>query len=99
MFTRGASTGGAAVFNFMHQGPFDYQSQQPIRSSWNESKYLIRGPLTDKKIDFYRKRGWYDPEFQEARRELMAKKKAKRDAKRDGSFLKMPDGRLIYSPL
>lgn len=56
----------------------------------------MRGPLSDRKIEQYRKRGWYAEDFREARRDLMARKKAKQ-LKRDGSFLIM-DGRMVYSP-
>lgn len=58
---------------------------------------MMRGKLTDRKIDKYSKLGWYSDAFKEARRDLMAKKKAK-SQKRSGSFLEQ-DGRMIYSPL
>lgn len=59
---------------------------------------LIRGPLTDRKIEQYRKQGWYSDGFREARRELMKKKNAKKST-REGPFIKSEDGRMIYNPL
>lgn len=76
----------------------DYDNRVPIKSSWNEAKLVIRGQLTDKKIAQYAKRGFYDEDFREARRELWAKRKARREGARQGSFIER-DGRLIYSPL
>ncbi len=73
--------------------------QTPIRSTWNEARLLMRGRLTDKLISKYQRKGYYSHEFKEARRELMAKKKARRDAVRSGNFLTTSDGRLVYSPL
>jgi hypothetical protein len=72
-----------------------------MRSSWNETRMLLRGPLTDKQIEKYEKKGWYSPEFKEARRELMAQKTSRhneRNARRDGNFLLFKDGSKIYSP-
>lgn len=63
---------------------------------------IVKGPLTDKKIDSYAERGWYSQSFQEARRELWQKqatKRAERQARRDGNFLIHKDGRKVYSPL
>lgn len=77
---------------------FDFDQRQPLRSSWNSSKLVVRKPLTDQQIARYQKRGWYDESFREARRELMAKKAAKR-RKREGNFLLAEDGRPIYSPV
>lgn len=77
----------------------DFFGNRPhIRTSWNSTRFLIRGKLTDKAIEKYREKGWYSQEFRDARRELMQKKQAKR-AKRDGSFLITDEGRMIYSPL
>lgn len=67
-----------------------------IPSGWNESRLAMRGRLTDRKIGEYRKRGWYSEDFKAARRDMMARKEAKR-AKREGNFLN-DGGRLIYSP-
>jgi hypothetical protein len=69
----------------------------PIRSTWIGEKLLIKGPLTDKKIEEYRERGWYSVEFREARRALLAKRAARREGKRTGNFIEV-GGRLIYSP-
>jgi len=65
---------------------------------WPENR--VRGPLTDRKIEQYRKLGYYSESFREARHDLMEMKKARRTAReeRDGNFLKV-DGRLVYSPL
>lgn len=74
----------------------------PIKSGWNPSRMLMRGPLTDKKIEAYRKQGWYTGAFREARKEMMDRKAAKRRAyqeRRDGNFIVGSDGRLIFSPL
>lgn len=66
-----------------------------MRSSWSETKLVMRGPLTDRKIEQYQKRGWYSEAFKQARRERMAKKATMR---REGSWVHMEDGRTIYSP-
>lgn len=58
---------------------------------------MIKGKLTDKAIERYREKGWYAPEFREARRELMKNKQAKRE-KRSGNFLIRQDGSRVYSP-
>lgn len=71
--------------------------QGHIRSGWNISAMLRRGPLTDRKIAFYEKRGYYSTEFRDARRELMQRKQAKRE-QREGGFV-IREGRMIYSPL
>lgn len=73
--------------------------QSRLRSTWNESKILLRGKLTDRKIEYYRKRGFYSNEFREMRRDLWMKRKSKRDDNRIGNFVKTGDGRLIYSPI
>lgn len=72
---------------------------RPVRSSWNPTKLLMRGKLTDKQIDAYAKAGWYSPAFREARREAWQRQQAKRidRAKRSGNFL-VVDGRMIFSP-
>lgn len=60
----------------------------------------VGGNLTDKQIERYRQQGYYSAEFRDARRELMHRKKARRDiaAQRSGNFV-IIDGRTIYSPL
>lgn len=65
---------------------------------WPENR--VRGLLTDRKIEQYRREGFYSPEWRAARREIWAKRQKKREPKenRDGNFLKI-DGRLIYSPI
>jgi hypothetical protein len=55
----------------------------------------IRGKLlTDAKIVRYAAQGYYSAEFRENRKRFAEMKKAKRE----GNFIRMPDGRLIYSP-
>jgi hypothetical protein len=68
-----------------------------IRSGWNEGLMILKGPLTDKAIEKYKKLGYYSKEMRDARRELQARKAAKR-MKREGNFLVANDGRLIFSP-
>lgn len=75
---------------------------RPIRSTWNESHLLMRGKLTDRKIEQYAKQGYYSDQFREARHELWMRKAAKRtekQARRDGNFLLYPDGSKVYSPI
>lgn len=52
---------------------------------------MRRGLLTDRKIDKYRKMGYYTAEFYERRRAAMARKQSR------GNFREV-EGRLIYSP-
>lgn len=70
-----------------------------IRPSWNCEAMLIRGELTDRKIDRYIKQGFYSEELKTARRELQAKRKAQREARdqQNQNFIQS-DGRLIYNP-
>ena len=68
----------------------------PIRPSWNVAALLRGKKLTDKRIRHYRELGYYDPAFQQARREFWEKKQARRTM-RDGNFDKV-DGRLIFRP-
>jgi hypothetical protein len=70
---------------------------RPVRSTWRPEHLLMRGPLTDRKIEQYRAAGWYSSELREARRELQAKREAKRQ-RREGNFLVGADGRLIFCP-
>jgi len=67
-----------------------------MRTSWNETRLLMRGPLTDRKITQYAKAGYYSDAFREARREMWQRKAAKQ-ARREGNFL-VSEGRLIFSP-
>lgn len=76
---------------------FGFDNSVRLKSSWNPGRFLVGKKLTDRRIEQYRKAGWYSEEFREARRELMAKNRVKR-AVREGSFLKQQDGRLIYAP-
>lgn len=60
---------------------------------------LIKGNLTDKKIENYRKRGFYSSEYRIARKKLMDQKSFERNMNRAcGNFFEAEDGRLIYSP-
>lgn len=60
----------------------------------------MRGPLTDKQIERYRKMGFYSAEFKQARKELQDMRKRRRDERRrDGNFVKDGEGRMIYAPL
>lgn len=68
-----------------------------LRSSWNTTAWLIRGPLTDRKIKKYMKQGWYSAEFKELRRRKMAQKQWIYHNERISNFFES-DGRLIYSP-
>ena len=73
---------------------FKFDNRQGhVRSGWNVTAMLIRGRLTDKKIAAYERRGWYSAEYRSARRELMEKKKVRRE----GNF-SLREGRMIYSP-
>lgn len=58
---------------------------------------ILKGPLTDRAIEKYKKQGYYSKEMRDARKELQARKAAKR-MKREGDFLVANDGRLIFSP-
>lgn len=69
----------------------------PIRSGWNESLMILKGPLTDRKIQKYQKEGWYSPEMKQKRRERQEKKAARR-ARREGNFIVDKMGSAIYSP-
>lgn len=67
-----------------------------VKSGWRESALIMRGPLTDRKIEQYRKEGWYSENHRNNRREFQAKQRE--NAKfRDGNFLRDGD-RMIYSP-
>lgn len=57
---------------------------------------IVKGLLTDRKIEAYQKRGWYSESFKEERRKFQEKKRA---FKRMGNWLESDDGRSIYSPL
>lgn len=72
-----------------------------IRPSWNCEAMLIRGNLTDRKIEEYRKRGFYTAEYRDARKKLMEQKHFNRAMNRisSGNFFEADDGRLIYNPL
>lgn len=69
-------------------------------SGWKATE---RGPkLTDRRIERYRKLGYYSAEFREERRKLMEKKAFKtrmdRVGEEEGNFRTGALGQLIYSP-
>lgn len=64
-----------------------------MNSAWRPEMLMRRALLTDRKIEQYRKRGFYDPEYRKARKEFAEKK----HRKRSGNFVES-DGRMIYSP-
>lgn len=71
----------------------------PIRSGWPRA--FVGKRLTDKKIAKYEKLGYYDPAWQQARRELWKSRAEKRKTlqeRREGNFINR-DGKLIFSPL
>lgn len=70
---------------------FQFNNQGHIRPSWNTTRMLVRGPLTDRKIAKYAKLGWYSAEYREKRR-------AKMDKRPHKNFREV-EGRLIYSPV
>jgi hypothetical protein len=61
--------------------------QRRLPSAWSTIKFHMRGPLTDARIEHYRKLGWYSAEQRQARR-----------ARRKGNYV-LDGDRLIYSPL
>lgn len=61
-------------------------------NSWSR-RAIMRGKLTDRRIDQLRKAGYYDPDAIKARADYRRRAAI---AKR-GNFLEV-DGRLIYSP-
>lgn len=78
---------------------FTFDQPRGVRSAWNAEKLLRRGKLTDAQIARYERKGWYDPDFKEARRAMMARRKARRDeGQREGNYVRR-DGRLVYSPI
>ena len=71
-------------------GP-DMERAFPMKPGWKNM--TIRGKtLTDRKIDSYRRRGYYSESFRQARREMWARRSSK-----SANFLEL-EGRLIYSP-
>jgi len=68
----------------------------PVKSRWPKAQVGLK--LTDKRIEFYRKHGYYSAEIRQARRELWEMRERRRDAKRVGNFLQSESGSLIYSP-
>ena len=79
----------------MNEWTFDKRPN--LRSSWNTTAMLIRGPLTDRKIKKYEAQGWYSAEFKQARKAKMENKRIKTHLRRVSNFFEH-DGRLIYSP-
>lgn len=65
-----------------------YRTGRPLEN-------VVGKRLTDRRIAKYEKAGWYSPEMKQARKAL-AERKAGR--KREGEYIRMEDGRLIYSP-
>lgn len=65
-----------------------------VRTGWSRAIGFSNGPLTDRKIEKYRKAGYYSQEFKEARKKLQAMRRGKRE----GNFTRSGE-RLIYSPL
>lgn len=73
-----------------------------IKPSWNTTRMLVRGPLTDRKIEQYRKQGWYSAEFRAQRATILARKKHQFrniECNRDGNWIIDTEGRMIFSPL
>lgn len=62
---------------------------------------LIRGRLSDRKIEQYRKQGFYSSEYRQARKQRMKRKVFREEMNRvsSGNFFEAEDGRLIYSPI
>lgn len=59
---------------------------------------ILKGPLTDRAIAGYQKRGYYSKEMREKRLEIQRRKWAKRGYLREGQFLVDKNGNKIYSP-
>lgn len=68
-----------------------------VRTRW--PNMIVGGPLTDKRIDYYEKRGYYSEEVREGRRELRELRRKRQELKRTGNFLTTTEGRQIYSPI
>ena len=68
-----------------------------IRPSWNEAQLMRKGKLTDKRIEYYRKRGYYSAEYRQARKKKQELKSFRKNMERQGNFI-VDDGRMIYSP-
>jgi hypothetical protein len=58
---------------------------------------IVLGKLTDKQIEKYQERGWYDVEAKMARKER-AEKRAQKREKREGNWVVSDGGGMIYSP-
>lgn len=67
---------------------------RPLGTSWRE--FTVGKRLTDARIEYYQKLGYYSPEFRKARREAWERKASKR-RQRVGSF-DIVNGRMIYNP-
>lgn len=57
---------------------------------------MVRGPLTDRKIEQYRKMGFYSNEWRTARKEFWKNRETRKRV--HSNFVQAEDGRLIYSP-
>lgn len=69
-------------------------------SAWNPTRLILRGRLTDEKIEKYQKAGYYSPQYRRARFENATNKHQRREqarVKRSGNFDEI-DGRMIYRP-
>lgn len=62
-----------------------------------EQKAIMRGPLTDRRIEQYERTGYFDADRIEARKQYRFERARQR--KRSGNFRTTQDGRLIYSPV
>lgn len=95
----GKEQGAQSDFDAVYTAMICMDPKVRFPSAWNPQKILMRGRLTDKKIQSYESRGFYAADFRAARREMWDRRKVKREeaAKRSGNFLEV-DGRLIYNP-
>ena len=56
---------------------------------------IVGKPLTDRRIEYYEKRGWYEAENKAARKKRAEERAARQQRK--GNFVQR-DGRMIYCP-
>ena len=70
---------------------FDGMPRLGMRSANSDSFHVLK-PLTDARIAYYERQGWYASDAKKAR-----KARAERKVKRDGNFL-VVDGSKIYCP-
>lgn len=98
MFREGRSQKWLRLFSFSVISSDRMNELHPLRSSWNAGLMILKGRLTDRKIDEYRRRGFYSADFREKRREIQQRKAARR-ARREGNFVVDNRGAAIYSPV